>query len=407
VAIQKMRLGEIAAHVRVVTKPFDSFAKLPLGAGVHFLPLPLGKKFADYYSAGLLTSKDYPNLILEDQRVDTLAVPMLLAVATAPKGSDRAKKLDRFAERLRTQLPFLQKPPYDSRWREVDLGSAAPGWAHYGGPLDPPRPVQTAALSNGTMRDVSGASVPKAAASPPPPPPPPPPFRDCEQCPEMVSLPGGTFTMGSDEDATEKPVRSVTVAPYAIGRYPVTVAEWRQCVVVKACSFEPIRGGGFDDTPVHNVSWNDVRDYVAFLSQATQKNYRLPSEAEWEFAARGNTTTRYWWGDKLVPGIANCKGCGEPYDAATPVRVASLKPNPFGLQHMAGSVSQWVADCWHRNYQGAPKDGSVWDAPDCRERVLRGGSWLNDPSYLRAASRDFYDVGVRYPSHGFRVARSP
>jgi formylglycine-generating enzyme required for sulfatase activity len=157
---------------------------------------------------------------------------------------------------------------------------------------------------------------------------------------------------------------------------------------------------------MHNVSWNDAQQYATWLSSFTKKKYRLPTEAEWEYAARAGATTRYWWGNQFIPGMANCKDCSDGSDPHQPMKVASFTPNPFGLYDMTGGVAQWVSDCWHKNYQGAPKDGSSWDAPNCRERVLRGGSWRNDASYSRAASRNPYDSGVRYLAHGFRLALS-
>src|SRR6186713_2677041 len=222
--------------------------------------------------------------------------------------------------------------------------------------------------------------------------------------PELVSLRGGSFTMGSNEDVSEKPVRQVTVKPFAMGTFPVSVLEWNACAAAKACGFA---ASGKDDAPVTNVSWSDAKQYVAWLAETTRKPYRLPTEAEWEYAARGGTQTRYWWGDQPAAGMANCKGCNEPYDAAQPAKVGSFKPNPFGLYDMGGGVGQWVADCWHKTYQAAPIDGSSWLDAECSARVIRSGSWKNDLSYARPASRDNYDTNVRYPTHGFRVARSP
>jgi formylglycine-generating enzyme required for sulfatase activity len=227
--------------------------------------------------------------------------------------------------------------------------------------------------------------------------------RDCEQCPQLVSLPGGTVTMGSNDDPSEKPVHQASVPPFAMGRLPVTIGEWKQCVAAKACTYDP---SGDEDLPAHNVSWNDAQQYVSWLSGVTKKKYRLPTEAEWEYAARAGASTKFWWGNQLVPGMANCKDCGDSSNPHEPMKVASFAPNPFGLYDMAGGVAQWVSDCWHKDYQGAPKDGSSWEALNCRERVLRGGSWRNDASYLRAASRNRYDPGVRYPAHGFRIVRN-
>jgi formylglycine-generating enzyme required for sulfatase activity/class 3 adenylate cyclase len=228
-------------------------------------------------------------------------------------------------------------------------------------------------------------------------------LRDCQSCPELVRLPGGTFRMGSNEDPSETPAHVVRVKPFALGRYPVTVGEWNQCVAANACT-APIDGNSM--APARNLSWADAQQYVAWLSKSTGQDYRLPSEAEWEYAARAGTSGRYWWGDKIVSKMANCKGCGEPYDPRQPTLVGSFPANPLGLHDLAGGVAQWVADCWHPNYQGAPADGSAWTEASCRERVLRGGSWRNDASYARSASRAYYDSGVRYPAHGFRVARS-
>jgi formylglycine-generating enzyme required for sulfatase activity/class 3 adenylate cyclase len=221
--------------------------------------------------------------------------------------------------------------------------------------------------------------------------------------PEMASIPGGTFAMGSEDDPSEKPIHHVTVKPFAISKFPVTVREWNACVAAKSCTYIPT---GKDDAPVANVSWSDAQQFVEWLSKVTQKPFRLPSEAEWEYAARGGTRTKFWWGDQLQADMANCKGCNEPYDTTQPLKVGSFKPNPLGLYDMGGNVDQWVDDCWHNNYQGAPSDGSAWIDNNCRSHVIRSGSWKNDPSYVRSSSRDHYDTSVRYPTHGFRVAYS-
>jgi len=252
------------------------------------------------------------------------------------------------------------------------------------------------------------ASAPATPAAPEAPqtamtaPPPPPSARSTGE-PETIPLPGGTFAMGSNEDSSEKPVHRVTVKPFAIGKFPVTVGEWNACVAAKACTYAPT---GMNEAPVTNLSWNDTQQYLEWLSKTTQKQYRLPTEAEWEYAARGGTETKYWWGERIEKNAANCKGCNEPYDPAAPAKVGSFMPNPFGLYDTGGGVDQWVEDCWHKTYQGAPTNGSQWMDADCSSHVIRGGSWRNDPSYVRPASRDHYDTAVRYPTHGFRVARS-
>jgi formylglycine-generating enzyme required for sulfatase activity/class 3 adenylate cyclase len=253
------------------------------------------------------------------------------------------------------------------------------------------------------------------AASPPPQPQPPQPQTSTSQTvtavtpppassmrePEMVPLQGGTFSMGSNDDASERPIRRVTIKPFAIGKYPVTVREWNACAAAKVCGFTAT---GKDDAPVTNVSWTDAKQYVAWLADTTKRAYRLPSEAEWEFAARGGTQTKYWWGDQMQQGMASCKDCGDSAAAEQPAKVGNFKPNPFGLYDMGGGVDQWVEDCWHKNYQGAPTDGSPWLGGECTSHVLRSGSWKNDTRYVRPANRDSYDTNVRYPTHGFRVA---
>lgn len=222
--------------------------------------------------------------------------------------------------------------------------------------------------------------------------------------PEMIPIRGGSFAMGSNEDPTEKPIHNVTVKPFAIGKYTVSVREWNECAAAGGCNFT---ASGADDTPVTNVSWTDAQRYVGWLAQVTKKPFRLPTEAEWEYAARGATVTKYWWGDKMQPGMAACKDCGDSSPQQQPGKVGSFKPNPFGLYDMGGGVDQWVEDCWHKNYQGAPTDGSAWVSGDCTSHVLRSGSWKNDARYVRPSNRDQYDTNVRYPTHGFRIALTP
>jgi formylglycine-generating enzyme required for sulfatase activity len=241
---------------------------------------------------------------------------------------------------------------------------------------------------------------PAPAVTPAPPPPPAPPKPVIE--PVMVPLPGGTFAMGSNDDISEKPVHQVTIKPFAISKYPVSVREWNACAAANACAFLVT---GRDDIPVTDVSWTDAKQFVAWLAKETQKAFRLPSEAEWEYAARGGTQTKYWWGDQLQPGMANCKNCTDAA-AEQPLKLGSLKPNPFGLYDMGGGVNQWTEDCWHKNYQGAPQNGAPWVENDCVSHVIRSGSWKNDARYVRPASRDGYDTNVRYPTHGFRIAIS-
>jgi formylglycine-generating enzyme required for sulfatase activity/class 3 adenylate cyclase len=219
--------------------------------------------------------------------------------------------------------------------------------------------------------------------------------------PEMIAVRGGSFVMGSNDDPTEKPIRQVTIKPFAMSQHPVSVREWNECAAAKACGFVAT---GREDTPVTNISWNDAKQFVGWLAGTTRKAYRLPSEAEWEYAARGGTQTKYWWGDQFQSGMVNCNNCADVGNIEQPVKIGSFRPNPFGLHDMGGGVDQWVEDCWHKNYQGAPADGSAWAKGECGSHVIRSGSWKNDARYVRPSNRDGYDTNVRYPTHGFRVA---
>jgi formylglycine-generating enzyme required for sulfatase activity len=261
------------------------------------------------------------------------------------------------------------------------------------------RPERTSPPAEAPV-EVAGLAVgdaPEAAA-----------FTECKDCPTMVALPPGSFQMGStDGDPSERPVRPVTVnAPFAIGMFEVTVAEWRACAEAGACR----RIGEPDPTDsqmaMQNVSWSDARAYAQWLASTTGQPYRLPSEAEWEYAARGGSDSRFWWGDSSQDGAANCSECGDNWDRKHPAVVGSFAPNPYGLHDMNGGVSEWVADCWFRNHEGAPSAASdVRDDGRCMQRVLRGGSWRNELNAITAASRYGYDGQVRYYTNGFRVAR--
>ena len=160
-----------------------------------------------------------------------------------------------------------------------------------------------------------------------------------------------------------------------------------------------------DRTPVHNLSWEDIGQYMAWLSINSGHAYRLPSEAEWEYAARGGTTTRYWWGDSVGMSLANCSDCGGAQDEYGPLPVDALPPNPFGLYDMLGGVAQWTADCWFPNYKGAPADATPREAKSCEKRVLRGGSFRSGHDEITVTYRGNYDAPVRYLVNGFRVAR--
>jgi formylglycine-generating enzyme required for sulfatase activity len=253
-------------------------------------------------------------------------------------------------------------------------------------------------------------------------------FRDCPQCPEMIVVPPGTFTMGSptpeqEVHLNEGPQHKVTIAhAFAVSIYTITFDQWVDCASGGGCAgYSPgSQGWGRANRPVINVSWDDAKEYVRWLNdkvRAAQKDadapdgtgpYRLLSEAEWEYAARGGTTTLYYWGNNFVKGRANCDGCGSQWDNEQTAPVGSFPPNPFGLYDMAGNVLQWVEDCYHENYLHAPTDGSPWIMGKCdsRARVMRGGSWYNNTYYLRSSQRYSAPPEFRGLNVGFRVAKT-
>jgi formylglycine-generating enzyme required for sulfatase activity len=232
--------------------------------------------------------------------------------------------------------------------------------------------------------------------------------KDCAACPAMIPLTTGTFTMGSNaSDPSEKPAHRVTIAaPFSIGKYEVTVQQWTACANAGGCQKATPGSNANPNAPIRDVSWDDAQQYVKWLSTTTGKSYRLPTEAEWEYAARGGTAARYWWGEQMAQGKANCKECGPPWSADGPANAGSFAANPYGLYDTSGSVWEWVADCWHSSYKDAPSDSRAWEQPNCRARVIRGGSWREGAYYMVVSTRFNYDASVRHSQNGFRVARS-
>ena len=221
---------------------------------------------------------------------------------------------------------------------------------------------------------------------------------------EMVRIEPGTFQMGSSQGVSdERPVHEVAISQgFYLGKYEVTQAQWEAVMGNNPSSF---RGCG--DCPVERVSWEDAQAFIRKLNEMEGENhYRLPSEAEWEYAARAGTTTRYSWGDDIGRNLANCEGCGSQWDGEKTVPVGSFPANAWGLHDMHGNVWEWVQDCRNGNYEGAPVDGSAWESGDCSRRVLRGGSWFDYPGILRAAYRNGFPTGLRYIYLGFRIART-
>ena len=227
-------------------------------------------------------------------------------------------------------------------------------------------------------------------------------FRDCPECPEMVVVPAGSFLMGSppkpDLDSMDNalPQHKVTIArPFVVGKFAVKFEEWDACLADGGCGgYKPDDSGhGRGNLPVVNVSWNDAKAYVEWLSKKTDKPYRLLSEAEWEYAARAGSASKTFpeklWDDQT-------------YDDPASGRKSPAQPNGWGLRNVYGRPTQWVEDCWNDNYKGAPRNGAAWTKGDCTQRVLRGGPGEeNILSALRGSSA----TETRDPMWGFRVAR--
>ncbi len=263
-------------------------------------------------------------------------------------------------------------------------------------------------------------------------------FKDCDDCPEMVVVPPGEFMMGSPKSEKnrykdEGPHHKVTIPnKFAVGKFEVTRAQFATFVNETGHNGGPecwtdikgkrgyLSGGSYknpgfrqdDRHPVVCVNWNDVKAYVHWLSRKTKKKYRLLSEAEWEYVARAETDTPFWWGKSITSDRANYDG-RRPYNGPRgkyrkkTVPVDSFEPNEFGLYNVHGNVLEWVEDCWHKSYHGSPKDGTAWANEDyCHERVLRGGGWYYGPRDLRSATRYLKHNTFRDTNYGFRVSRT-
>jgi formylglycine-generating enzyme required for sulfatase activity len=268
-------------------------------------------------------------------------------------------------------------------------------------------------------------------------------FQECPQCPVMVGIPAGNFMMGSSPNEkgrfdSEGPQHRVTVKAFALGKYAVTSDEF--LAFLKDTGYQPaacnpildmrwrVLGKGRATPPYDSdlprwpaicLGWADAERYVGWLNEKLRAArpesarehgpYRLPSEAEWEYAARAGTSTSRWWGDDIGKNNANCNGCGSPWDNRLLATVDSFAANPFGLYGMLGNAWEWTEDCWHPSYLGAPGDGSARSEPDCEKHAIRGGSWDNLPVFIRSAARSGAgpedDQSDYSALSGFRIAR--
>jgi formylglycine-generating enzyme required for sulfatase activity len=270
-------------------------------------------------------------------------------------------------------------------------------------------------------------------------------FRDCAECPVLARIPAGNFEMGAPSHEvgrfdSEGPIHRVNVQGFALARTHVTRGEFSDFVDATGYpagnSCFAFEGGQFEDRPNRSwrdpgfrqdnthpavcINWSDAKAYADWLSRKTGKSYRLPTEAEWEYAARAGTTTARYWGEnpdlactyanvgdqaaKSIVPVADVHNCSDGYAYTSPA--GSFKPNAFGLYDMLGNAMQWTEDCHHENYDGAPADARAWAGGDCKMRELRGGSWFDLPRFVRAANRGGFDAAKRASVIGFRVART-
>lgn len=262
-------------------------------------------------------------------------------------------------------------------------------------------------------------------------------FRDCRNCPDMVVVPAGAYMMGSAAGESERvqvprryrgraePRHEVEIpVPFAIGRNELRRVDFARFVEatgrsVRGCWILTPRGWAFrpdlgwlnpgfpqsDNDPVVCVSWEDAHAYTYWLSAQTRQSYRLPTEAEWEYVARAGTTTARPWGEEIGRNFANCRGCGSRWDNLRTAPVRSFPDNGFRVHELLGNVEEWVQDCWHEDYAGAPGDGTAWQEGSCTFRVFRGGAWLSAPEAVRSAHRNRELPSFRGNFLGFRLAR--
>lgn len=318
---------------------------------------------------------------------------------------------------------------YTQGWLDSLLGSdtiaTTPPEGPASGPSQSPTPPTTPttpeAPTGGGNTPVVAQPTPPKTSKPPVVAPTPPPvtgipagteFRDAMasggQGPLMVVLPGGKFEMGSSALSVlteERPQHTVALDSFSMSKFEVTVAEYRRFAKLTRRAMPSNLRASRDNHPIVFVSWDDALAYTKWLSKETGHEYRLPSEAQWEYAARGGSSSAYWWGYEFRTRFAHCFDCDTGLDPRQPTEVGRFKSNPFGLNDTAGNVLEWVYDCYHPNYNGAPTDGSVFEGGECSTRIARGGSYSSPSSSLRSAKRSRYKPTSGFDNIGFRIAR--
>ena len=237
-------------------------------------------------------------------------------------------------------------------------------------------------------------------------------FRDALRSggegPEMVGITGGTFEMGSgglSVDSDERPQHSVTIKSFAVSRYEITFEQYE---VFASATGRKVPDNLYLDKETHPVlfvSWDDAYAYTQWLSKESGHVYRLPTEAEWEYAARAGTDTRYPWGHDVGANNAHCFDCKTGLNPRQATRIGRFEPNAFGVYDMTGNIFEWVHDCYHPTYQGAPTDGAIWEGGDCSNRIARGGAYTTTSKSIRPAKRTKFKSQGVYDSVGIRLAR--
>ena len=224
----------------------------------------------------------------------------------------------------------------------------------------------------------------------------------------MVWIPAGTYAMGSPSSSTskeERPRHNVKIKKFAISKYEITISEYEIFAKATKRMMPDDLYMEHDTSPVVFVKWDDAYNYAKWLTEQTGHKYRLPSEAEWEYAASGGQDAAFWWGYEEKRGMAHCFTCNSQFDPRKPAKIGKFQPNQFGLYDTAGNVAEWVYDCWHPNYEGAPTDGSVWEGGNCSLRIARGGSYISPQQSIRIAKRDKFKSDAGYDHIGIRLVR--
>jgi len=363
-----------------------------MGGGIHSadedLRVDARVEVQPYDAAGDVTTADTGFRVV-------LAVPVVTSAARPPVPTSASTPS---VTTIRPQLPVALEPPRSPASQRVPVA-----------PHEEPVAESPSAAQSETPYDAP--VVPLSSDAPPATPPPTlhDRLRDGSPGPTLVALNGGSFRMGQNSmgGSDNGPEHEVLLASFLIGAYEITFQQYDRFVRATGRRFPDDFGWGRGERPVVSVSWSDAQAYADWLTRQTGKRYRLPSEAEWEFAAQAGTRSAYPWGFGMEPGRANCTDCGSQWDNRSTAPVGSFAPNTFGLYDTAGNALEWVADCYTAGYDGAPTDGRPHADGDCANRVARGGAYNKSAPFLKTIARAKFVPETRLNSLGFRVVRQP